>query len=97
MFQRFSDSFVKEDFDLDLNIVKNETNNSGIPSIAITCIPCVLSQWKCPSLKNPNCSEGLLQPPDSTLCPTISPTDMDMCDNLKANNNETGNIEPLRC
>lgn len=34
---------------------------------------------------------------DSTLCPTISPTDMGMCDNLKANNNETGNIEPLRC
>ena len=86
-----------KDFDLDLNIVKNETNKSGIPSIEITCIPCVLSQWKCPSLKNPNCSEGCPQPPDSTLCPTISPTDMGMCDNLKANNNETGNIEPLRC
>ncbi len=97
MFQRFSDSFVKEDFVLDLNIVKNETNKSGIPSIAITCIPCVLSQWKCPSLKNPNCSEGRPQPTDSTLCQTISPTDMGMCDNLKANNNETGNIETLIC
>lgn len=82
-----------KDFDLDLNI----TNKSGIPSIAITCIPCVLSQRKCPSLKNPNCSEGCPQPLDSTLCPTISPTDMGMCDNLKAKNNGNGDIEPLRC
>ena len=45
-----------KDFDLDLNIVKTETNNSALPSIEVTFVPCVISQWKCPSLKNPNCS-----------------------------------------
>ena len=85
-----------KDFDLDLNIVKTETNNSALPSAEVTCIICVLSEWKCPSLKNPNCSEGCPHPPKSTLCPTISPTDMGMCDNLKAKNNGNGDIEPLR-
>ncbi len=70
-----------KDFDLDLNIVKKKRQIN---------VEMFFS-------KKSKLFRRLSSTSDSTLCPTISPTDMGMCDNLKAKNNENGDIEPLRC
>ncbi len=79
------------DFDLELNIISEKEDLSRYPSLNFTCLPCVISQWKCPSLNNPKCTEGCPNPPNTTWCPTVSDTDMGAC------NGFLDEDSPLRC